>query len=297
MGTFGTLLVLACTARADKPGAPAPHVDHAGAKPAPQPAKVVTPSPRGKAILQAQLDAVKHWSDSSAMDATFARSAIVLLPNGERQAAGGNVATAIAFLNPHATVKDATFDHFTSGGNASVEWFTADLHVTVTSSEPGQRAITEKHTVRAIELLDGAADWKVAVAAFTNVAKLHAIGACPIADATPPDGLVNLLVAPDALATALAPGAVVLGTDPAERGEGAAAKTLVGTWKKLKLSLDTEQKAREVHTATYGYGMTNVKLAPAKAGGYPQAMSAFVLALPGPSNTWSVVAASYGATF
>ncbi|MDB4957061.1 MAG: hypothetical protein JWO36_4630 [Myxococcales bacterium] len=43
--------------------------------------------------------------------------------------------------------------------------------------------------------------------------------------------------------------------------------------------------------------MTNVQLAATKPDEYPLGMSAFVLALPGPAGSWSVVAASYGATF
>jgi len=251
-----------------------------------------SPEDRGKAIVQAQIAAVKKWSDNSAMAATFAKDAYVLLPNGEQSASDGGIAAAIAFLNPHSTVKEATFDHLTAGGTASVSWFTADLHFTVTSS-----GSTEKHVVRAIELLDGAADWKVAVAAFTNVAALSPSGSCNINDATDPGPLVNLLAAPTSLSAALDAKAVVLGTDPAERGAGPDAKKLVDGWKKLHLTLDTAQKAREVHTASYGYAMTNVKLAPSKPGGHAMAMSAFVLALPGPTGSWSVVAASYGATF
>jgi len=251
-----------------------------------------TPEERGKAILDAQIAAVKKWSDSGPMTATFAKGAFVLLPTGEESASDGGIAAAIAFLDPHATLKDASYDHLTAAGNASVSWFTADLHFTVTSS-----GSTEKHTVRTIELLDGAAGWKVAVAAFTNVDKLAPNGSCNITHATDPGPLVNLLVAPASLAAALDAKAVVLGTDPGERGSGPDAKKLVDGWKKLQLTLDTAQKAREVHTPTYGYGMTNVKLAPSKAGGHAMAMSAFVLALPGANGTWSVVAASYGATF
>ena len=257
-----------------------------------------TPDSRGRAIVAAQLAAVQHWTDATPMIATFAPAAVILFPNGERTVEQANgIAESIAFLNPHSVVKTATFDHFTSGGNASVSWFTAELHFTVVSTEPQYKAISEQHTIRTIELLDGAAGWKVAVAAFANVAKLSPDGASHIKDATPPGPLVDLLAAPEALAGALDAGAVVFGTDPGERGVGADAKALVGRWKKLKLSLDVAQKAREVHTATYGYGMTNVQMPAAKASDYPLGMTAFVLALPGPGDTWSVIAASYGANF
>jgi hypothetical protein len=217
----------------------------------------------------------QHWSDAGPMRATFAKDAVVLLPNGEQPAADADVASAIAFLNPHADVKAASFDHFTAGGNASMAWFAAELHFTVASSEPGYGVATEKHVVRAIELLDGAAGWKVAVAAFTNVGKLQESGSSEIADATDANALV-------------------FGTDPDERGVGAGAKKLVGGWNKLQLALDTAQKAREVHTARYGYAMTNVTLGQP---GKTKAMNAFVLALPGAAGAWTVIAASYGATF
>ncbi|HET7504008.1 MAG TPA: hypothetical protein VFK02_23470 [Kofleriaceae bacterium] len=277
---LGAILALACAARADG-------VD-----------KVAMPQARGQAIVKAQLEAVKHWSDESAMSATFASSGFVLTPSGARPIAGaGSIASAIAFLNPHSTVKDATFDHFTAGGNAKLAWFTAELHFTVVSSEPGFGTTSEKHTVRAVELLEGAAGWKVTVAAFTNVAKLQAVGSCEITEPTPAGPLIKLLVDPAALAAALDPAAVVMGTDPAERGAGAAARTLLGKWKTIKLSLDTTQKLRELHVPEYGYAMANVKLEPPKPGGSPQAMSAFVLALPTPDGGWQVLAASYGATF
>jgi hypothetical protein len=236
----------------------------------------------------------QHWSDAGPMRATFAKDAVVLLPNGEQPAADADVASAIAFLNPHADVKAASFDHFTAGGNASMAWFAAELHFTVASSEPGYGVATEKHVVRAIELLDGAAGWKVAVAAFTNVGKLQQSGSSEIADATAPGPLVQLLASPPPLASALDANALVFGTDPDERGVGAGAKKLVGGWNKLQLALDTAQKAREVHTARYGYAMTNVTLGQP---GKTKAMNAFVLALPGAAGAWTVIAASYGATF
>jgi len=256
-----------------------------------------TPESRGKAILQAQLAAVKKWSDPDPMVATFAKGAVVLLPQGEETLGGPrDIASGIAFLNPHSTVKEATYDHFTAGGNASVAWFGAELHFTVVSTEPGYGTSTEKHTVRAIELLDGSAGWKVAVAAFTNVAKLQEQGSCEIEDKTEPGPLAELITGPHSLARALAADAIVFGTDPSERGAGASAKALVASWHDLGLSTDLNQGIREIHNSTYGYAMMDVHLASPKLG-KSLAMSAFLLALPGPDNTWSVVALSYGATF
>ena len=151
--------------------------------------------------------------------------------------------------------------------------------------------------VRAIELLDGAADWKVAVASFTNVAPLYTFGTSSIKNPTEPGPLANLLVSPRALADALGDGAVVCGTDPSERGIGAAdASALLGKWKKLAISLDPKSKLREVRTATFGYALANVRIV-AKPGGDAYKLNAFVLALPHQDGAWSVVAAGYGALF
>jgi hypothetical protein len=62
----------------------------------------------------------------------------------------------------------------------------------------------------------------------------------------------------------------------------------------LNLALDPKSKVHEVRGATYGYAMTNVRIA-MKPGGEAYKLNAFVLALPGTKDAWSVVRASYGA--
>ena len=52
-------------------------------------------------------------------------------------------------------------------------------------------------------------------------------------------------------------------------------------------------KVREVRTAVWGYAMADVNIP--KPGGAPFRMSAFLIAVPGPNNAWSVVAVRYGA--
>jgi hypothetical protein len=244
-------------------------------------------------VLKAQLAAL---ADDDAFVATFASQATVLTPLGsvEVHTPNASVASKIAFLNPHAEVKSATFDHFTSGGNAQVGWFAAEVHVTVASHEPGSAATTDAHTLRAIELLDGD---KVGVAAFTNVAKLNTFGTSSIKDPTDAGALTSMLVSPDTLAAALDSGAVVFGTDPGERAIGRVDATkLLGNWKKLAITLDPKSKVREIHTSTYGYAITNVRIV-AKPGGESDKLSAFVLAIPTASGGWSVVGVSYGALF
>ncbi len=302
----GAVLALACTASAEKAPDPAPAkappstppkaLPPAARKAPSPPATNDSPEVRGRAVLTAQLAAL---ANEDAFVATFAKQATVLTPLGSNEvhAPNAGVAAAIAFLNPHAELKSATFDHFTAGGNAQVSWFSAELHLTVSTREPGSPAATEKHTVRAIELLDGAADWKVAVASFTNVAPLYTFGTSSIRNPTDPGPLANLLVSPEALANALGDGAVVFGTDPGERAIGKAeAKALLGKWKKLAITFDPKSRVHEVRTATHGYAMTNVRVV-AKPGGEAYKLNAFVLALPVGSGGWSVLAASYGALF
>jgi len=287
-------LAMACDARADKPkqrgaasGTSAPAGKSASSA-------VET---KAEGVLKAQLAALRHWSDSKAIDATFSSAAAVLFPDGERTfAEGWDAGPSIASLNPHSTLREATYDHFVASTTGQISWFATDLHFVIANAEPGEGTTTDKHMVRAIEVLDPTADGKVIVAAFTSVGPLNASGSCMIRDSTPAGPLVNLLASPGDAGNVLAGDAVVLGTDPAERGIAAEAKTLIGRWKTLNLTVDTAQHAREIHTPSFGYAMTNVKLAPKKAGGHAQAMSAFVLALP-VGDHWSVVALSYGATF
>jgi hypothetical protein len=298
MLAVGATLAFACTANADKAPVPGPAkaTSPAAGKPPAAPTKSDSPDIRGRAVLKVQLAAL---ANEEAFIATFAKQATVLTPLGSNEVHTPNagVTAAIGFLNPHAELKSATFDHFTSGGNAQVAWFAAELHLTIASHEPGSSAATEKHTVRAIELLDASADWKVVVASFTNVAQLYAFGTSSIKDPTDAGPLTSLLLSPETLASALGDGAVVFGTDSGERGIGAAdAKALLDKWKKLTITLDPKSKVREVRTATYGYAMTNVRIV-MKPGGEAYKLNAFVLALPGAGGAWSVVGASYGALF
>jgi hypothetical protein len=291
------VIALGCTASADKAPTPTKAAAPTASKPTPAAQGALSPDARGRAVLNAQLAAL---ANDDAFLETFAKQATVLTPLGstEVHAPNARVAGAIAFLNPHAEVKSATFDHFTAGGNAHVAWFSAELHLTLSSHEPGGPAASETHTVRAIELLDAAADWKVAVAAFTNVAPLNTFGTSTIKDPTDAGPLTSLLLSPPALTGALGEGAVVFGTDPGERAIGAAdATALLAKWKKLTITLDPKSKVREVHAAAYGYAVTNVRIA-TKPGGEMYKLSAFVLALPGAKpDSWSVVGVSYGALF
>jgi hypothetical protein len=84
---------------------------------------------------------------------------------------------------------------------------------------------------------------------------------------------------------------IVLGTETAERAVGAAAaKKLLGGWKKLTFELDG--KSTEVRAKTHGYAAATVRWV--RKGKPPIAMRATVFAVPGPTEgTWKVVAVHY----
>lgn len=283
----GALAMFACSAHAAPPSAPAPSK-------APATAPNSSPDARGRAVLKAQLAAL---GDNEAFAATFAAQATVLTSSGSNEvhAFDSHAASAIGSLNPHAEVKSATFDHFVSGSSGQVAWFAADLHITVTSREPENTPTTDSTTVRAIELLDGAAGWKVTVAAFTRVDGMNKSGACNIRDTTDAGPLTSLLTSPASIAGALSEGAVVYGTDPNERGIGARdALALLAKWRGLVVTLDDPPKVHEVRSATYGYVMGKVHVV-TKPGGPSYSLNAFLLALPASNGKWSVIGASYGA--
>jgi hypothetical protein len=150
--------------------------------------------------------------------------------------------------------------------------------------------------VRAVELLDAAASWKVVAASFTDEHTLSRLSSSlgPIPSDTPPGPLVKLLTAPDALASSLGPDPVVVyGTDAGEHAVGAsAAKSLLAKWRKLPLVLEEADKVREVHGNGWGFAIADVNLA--KPGGPPFRMSAFAVATAKPDGTWQVNAVSYG---
>lgn len=298
------ILAHACSAQAErlspasKPAnsKPAKAADASGTH-APNATSAVTPEERARALIERQLKALPE--DHAALAATFARDAGVFLPNGSAEVHNPelDLASQLAFTHPHTELKRAKLTSLVAGGNASMVWLAADLEIVVASYEPGEQAATQRHAVRAVELLDAASDWKVVAASFTEVHALQQRRAThgPIPSATPPGPLVKLLTSPDALASALASDPViVLGTDKGERAVGqSAAKALLGKWRKLPLELEQTSKVREVHTKAWGYAMAEVNIP--KPGDYPFRMSAFVIAVPAPSGAWSVVAVSYGA--
>jgi hypothetical protein len=278
--SLGAITTFACTAQAAPTNGQPTGSDSADA--------------RGRALLTAQLAAL---ADNTAFAGTFASKATVLTPtgSGEVHESDAQAAWGVAGMNPHAQIKSATFDHFTSGSAGNVAWFAADLHITVVSHEPQSPPATNNNTIRAIELLDGAAGWKVTVAAFTRVGNLHKVATSTINDRSDAGPLTNLLTSPTAIADALGDNAVVYGTDAGERGLGTKdAKTLLGRWSKLTITLDSPPAVHEVHGTTYGYTMANINLV-TRPGGPAYSLNAFLLALPTAGGKWSVIGVSYSA--
>jgi hypothetical protein len=282
-------LAAACTAQADNLKAPPKTSANANA--------TLTPEKRARALVEKQLKALPDGN--AALVADFTKDAVVLLSYiGSRiDEPDLELATAIAGLHPHAEMKSAKLANLVAGGNASMVWLAAELEIVVLSTEPGETPSSEVRTVRAVELLDAASDWKIVAASFVEVRGLSQRRASlgPIPSPTPAGPLTPLLAAPDKLAAAIGGDPVVLyGTDKAERAIGAAAaKALLGKWRKLPLTIDEGDKVREVRTANWGYAMADVNIP--KPGGPPFRMSAFLIALPGAGGSWSVVAAIYGA--
>jgi hypothetical protein len=62
---------------------------------------------------------------------------------------------------------------------------------------------------------------------------------------------------------------------------------------KLRLAIEEGAKVREVRLASWGCAMADVNIP--KPGEAPFRMSAFLVAVPGPSGLWSVVAVNYRA--
>lgn len=285
---LAAVLAAACTAQADNLKAPPK---------APPATATLTPEKRARALVEKQLKALPDGN--AALVADFTKDAVVMMPYiGSRvDDPDLELATAIAGMHPHAEMKGAKLAKLVAGGNASMVWLAAELEITVLSAEPGETPSTDVRTVRAVELLDAASDWKIVAASFVEVRGLSqrksSLG--PIPSPTDPGPLVPLLAAPDKLAAAFTGDpAVLYGSDKAERAIGArAAKALLGKWAKLPLAIEDSDKVREVRTANWGYAMADVNIA--KAGGPPYRMSAFLIAVPGANGAWSVVAASYGA--
>jgi hypothetical protein len=220
--------------------------------------------------------------------AMFEPGAVVLVPDARAVDPSLDLVARIA--GPGATVTIGK--NVEEGDSDGAIWLVADLEVS---------AGGKSRTVRAVELLDGAKGWKVAVASFaeTQPAKRGATTPGPIPAPTDAGPLSALLATPNKIATTLpeednAPEMFVLGTQTDERGIAYGdAKLLAYKFGKLGFALEDKDKVHEVRTPKWGYAIANVnRLAPPDQ---PYRTSGLVIAIPAKDGAWSTVAAVYNA--
>lgn len=276
---LATLVLIACH---DAPASPG-----AGSGASPETTRATT-------VLNAQVASLR--SGDAALVDSFAADAVVLVPDA--RAAHGETTglrDAIARLNPHDTLKDVKVARLVAGGNASAVWWSAELQVSVTAQEPGSTARATETTLRVTELATADAHWKVVAAAFAPVAKPENRADPDELDAastTAPGPLTPLLADPAKLDAALAPHAVVFGTDKPEAAwDVAAGHALLKGWGKLALS--TNGKPRELHGKDWGFAIVDVDWKQPKEKS-PARMAALAIATPAGAG-WQIVAVQYTA--
>ena len=260
---------------------------------APAEAGVSPPAAPPAAKLRAVLDKqVAALPDKSAdLLATFGKDAVALTPEIVTVTPDyTDMGHDIAVMNPHSTFVSAKVTSFHAGGTDKAAWLAAELEIVTKSGEPGEKPSQDTRTIRTIELLDGAQDWKVVAASFAEVKPMERRDSAPkVEGATDGGPLAKLVVAPADLAAAFAsdPNVAVFGTDPDEHAFGGDAKTLLGTWSKLALAVEPGA-VREVRTAGYGYVAADINLT--SGTGHPYRLTALLLAVPGANGAWTPVA-------
>jgi hypothetical protein len=261
------------------------------------PADGTPPEVRARELMKKQLALLPDGKNAELL-AMFAPGAVVLVPDARPVDVSLDLVSRIALLNPHATLVSATITDMEVGSAPGAIWFDAELAIVVTSSEEGRPAHRIPHTVRAVELLDGASGWKVAVASFAETRKAAKGSTTPgeVPAPTAAGPLAALLADPKQIAEALPedPSPFVLGTEAGERAIGQANALLLATkWGKLKFELEAKDKVHEVHTAAWGYAIGNVNLTVPKD--IPCRMSGLVLAIPKAPDGWTIVGVVYDA--
>jgi hypothetical protein len=230
------------------------------------PAAPADDTSRASAIMKAQ--AASIVANDKALVGTFAPGALVLVPD-PRSATDDTTGLreAIARLEPGAAAKDVSISKIVAGGNADAVWWSAELAV--------KRADGKTTTVRATELATKDAGWKVVAGAFAEVRAPSRSADPPTLDqkfATSHGPLSDLLANAKDLSTALAPAAVVLGTDKGETAwDAASAKKLLAGWTKLEFHVDGD--VREQSGTNWAFAIANIdwnqpgKKNPARMGG------------------------------
>lgn len=262
-------------------------------------ARAETAADRARALIAVQLAAFGQATDAP-IRPLFAPDAVLVgyaLDTAGKDANGFYVAHRIAGITPHVSIRKHAITSLVAGGDASTLWFTAELALTLTGGEPGERNWrTKPLVVRFTELcVRDAGGWKIVAAVFDRphrkLAAAEDDAVEPIAGATAPGPLTALLASPAALAAALGTdrATFVVGTAPGERAVGRpAAARLLARWRELALT--TPGVPREVHTATWGFAQAHVRW---KRGGKEYAMFGLVIAVPGADGAWVPVGVHY----
>lgn len=246
------------------------------------------PELRARELLEQQVALLAAGKNAELL-ALFAPGAVVLAP--EARPADPSLDLVGRIGKPGAPAR-ATIGKVAVGSNLSAIWLTAELAVTA-GDGPARN-------VRAVEVLDGAQGWKIAVASFAETGKPRRAESSPGAVPAPTEAgpIAALLAAPEKLAASLLDdedaSVFVLGSEPGERGDGLVnAKLLAYKWRKAAFELAADDKVHEVRAAGWGYAIGHVnRLAPP---GAPFRTSGLVVAIPSTSGGWSTVAAVFNA--
>ena len=284
-----TLLVLVVTACSDGAAAPPPPSASSTA-----PAPPTADRTRATTILKAQVASLR--SGDAALVASFAADAVVLVPDA--RAAHGETTglrEAIARLGPHDTLKDIRLGKVVADATPAAVWWSAELTMVAESREPESSPHKTETTLRVTELATADSGWKVVAGAFAAAARPENRAdpdEIDTASTTAAGPLTPLLADPAKLELALAPRAVVFGTDKGEAAWDTAAHALLKKWSKLALSINGAP--REVRGKGWGFAIANVDWKQPKEKS-PARMAALVIATPTTVGGWQVVAAQYTA--
>lgn len=206
---------------------------------------------RATTIMKVQVASLVD-NDGALVD-TFAPDAVVLVPDARvARADTTGLREAITRLEPSAQLKGVAIVKLVAGADDGAVWWSAELAV--------KRADGKTVTVRATELATKDAGWKVVAGAFGELRKAGAPSEAddiPDKSATAAGPLSSLLAKPGNAPDALAPSAVVFGTDTGEAAwDSASAKKLLAGWSRLDFTVNG--KVREVSGASWSFAIANV---------------------------------------
>jgi len=253
------------------------------------------PDDTARKVLDAQLSLLRRATDAQRR-ALYDKDTVLLSDHGARTV-GDTPEDYVRLVETFGSVQvdDARIDTITAGGGDGVAWFDAGVTLAMSGAAEGVGEFKNTSKARVSQLaVSAGSGWKVVASIFDwgGVNSPTKDAPQPIGGATTAGPLAPLLASPAALADALStdPHVFVVGTEKSERAIGpAAAKKLLASWSKLKLSV--EGPVREVETKTYGFAQAHVKWTQGKDTYW---MHALIIAVPAGSG-WRVVGVHYAA--